>query len=97
VSGHKLGLLPGRCHHSGFPLQQLPAVDEGPLAFGQGGFRFLQRKVSLSILTNFSFLGMIWGPTKGSLGQPWVELERLHGQAPLFLSFRFHLAVWLWS
>jgi hypothetical protein len=22
----------------------------------------------LSILTNFSFMGMIWGPTKGSLG-----------------------------
>jgi hypothetical protein len=57
VSGHKPGLLPGRCHHPGFPLQQLPGVDEGPLAFGQGGVNFLQGKSSLSILTNFSFRG----------------------------------------
>jgi hypothetical protein len=61
------------------------------------GFIFNREKSSLSTLTNFSFLGMIWGPAKGSLGRPWVKLERLHGQAPLFLSFRFHLAVRLWS
>jgi hypothetical protein len=37
--------------------------------------------------------GMILGPTRGSLGRPWVKLERLHGKAPLFLCFRFHLVV----
>jgi hypothetical protein len=57
------------------------------------GFIFYREKSSLSILTNFSFMGMFWG----SLGRPWVKSERLHGQAPLFLSFRFHLAVRLWS
>jgi hypothetical protein len=61
------------------------------------GFISYREKASLSILTNFSFMGMLWGLTMGSLGRPWVKLERLHGQAPLFLSFRFHLAVRLWS
>jgi hypothetical protein len=61
------------------------------------GLIFYREKSSLSILANFSFMGMLWGPTKGSLDWPWVKLERLHGQAPLFLSFRFHLAVRLWS
>jgi hypothetical protein len=97
VSGHKLGLLPGRCHHPGLPLQQLPVVDEGPLTFGQGGVNFLQGKVQFVDSDQLLFMGMIWGPTKGSLGRPWVKLERLHGQAPLFLSFCFHLAVRLWS
>jgi hypothetical protein len=41
--------------------------------------------------------GMIWGPSKGSLGRPWVNLERLHCQAPPFLSFRFLLTVRLRS
>jgi hypothetical protein len=96
VSGHKLGLLPGRCHHPVFPLQQLPAV-EGPLAFGQGGVLFLQGKTQFVDSDQLLFMGMIWGPTKGSLGRPWVKLEHLLGQAPLFLSFRFHLAIRLWS
>jgi hypothetical protein len=37
-------------------------------------------------LTNFSFLGMIWGSTEGTSGRPWVRLERLRGQALLLLS-----------
>jgi hypothetical protein len=50
------------------------------------GFLFIREKPSLSTLTNFSFLGMMWGSTEGSLGRPWVKLERLHSQALLFLS-----------
>jgi hypothetical protein len=41
--------------------------------------------------------GTIWGSSNGSLGRPWVILKRLHGQALLFLSFRFLLTVRLRS
>jgi hypothetical protein len=54
---------------------------------------FFARKVQVVDSDQLLFMGVIWGPTKGSLGWPWVKLERLHGQAPLFLSFRFHLVV----
>jgi hypothetical protein len=52
----------------------------------EAGFIVNWEKPSLSTLTNFSFLRMVWGSTEGSLGRPWVKLERLHGQALLFLS-----------
>jgi hypothetical protein len=65
VSGHKPGLLPGRCHHPVFPLQQLPAFGEGPLASpSQGGVLFLQGKVQFVDSDQLLFYGdVLWvGP-----------------------------------
>jgi hypothetical protein len=92
VSGHKPGLLPGRCHHPVFPLQQLPAVDEGPLAFGQGGVQFLQGEVQFVDSDQLFFYGDALGPDQGLFGSALGQVG-----APFFLSFRFHLAVRLWS
>jgi hypothetical protein len=68
VSEHKPDLLPGCCPHPGFLLQQLLAVDEGPLAVGQGGVHFCQGKVQF---VNFDQLLFSWddlGPDRGLFG-----------------------------
>jgi hypothetical protein len=67
VSGHKPSFCLDVVIILFFPLQQLPAVDEGPFAFGKGGAPFLQGKSSLLILTNFS-LGDDLGPDQGLFG-----------------------------
>jgi hypothetical protein len=98
VSGHKVNLLPGFYHHLGFPFNSCLGILMKALSpLIEAGFIFIREKPSLSTLANFSFLGMIWGSTEGSLGRPWVKLERLHGQALLFLGCRFHFAVRSWS
>jgi hypothetical protein len=77
-------------------LQSLP--DLGILFLARVICPYLkQGKVQFVDSDQLLFYGDALGPTKGSLGRPWVKLERLHGQAPLFLSFHFHLAVRLWS
>jgi hypothetical protein len=50
------------------------------------GFIINWKKSSLTPMTNFTFLGMIWDSVEGTLSLRQDELEHLRGQASLLLS-----------